>query len=387
MRVIEREGLDALIDRLSDGGWTVVGPTVRGDAIEYGEIGSSADLPEGWTDEQDGGTYRLRRRGDRALFGYAVGPHSWKRLLYPPETRLWSASRTEDGGFEIEADRAPTQRHALVGVRPCELHAIQVQDRVLMGGSHADPGYRSRREAAFVVVVNCGEPSGTCFCASMDTGPAARAGYDLALTEIVGDGASRFTAVAGSERGQALLSELPGRPAAPEDEAAARRVVERARGRMGRDLRTEGLPDLLRESLEHPRWEEVASRCLTCGNCTLVCPTCFCTSIEDLTSLDGLTAERRRRWDSCFVTDFSHIHGGSVRASASSRYRQWLVHKLGTWHEQFGTSGCVGCGRCITWCPVAIDLTEEVAALRRPPPSAPLAGGRRPGNVTPGGEP
>jgi len=389
VHVIDREGLDALIRHLSAEGRTVLGPTVAGGAIALGEVGSARDLPEGWTDEQEGGAYRLRRREDRALFGYAVGPRSWKAWLHPAELRLWRARRT-DRGFELGPDDAPVPRYAFLGVRPCELHAIRIQERVLAGGVHADPGYRARREAAFLVAVNCGEPGGTCFCASMGTGPAADDGYDLVLTEILDPrdpgGPTRFTVLAGSARGEEALGGVPAREASPGEARAARSVVEEAASRMGRSLDAAGLPELLADRLEHPRWEETAERCLACGNCTLVCPTCFCTSVDDTTELTGDAAERWRRWDSCFATDFSHIHGGSVRGSRASRYRQWLTHKLGTWHEQFGTSGCVGCGRCITWCPVGIDLTEEVAALRRSPgPAAGPDGAARP--PTSGGDP
>jgi Fe-S-cluster-containing hydrogenase component 2 len=127
------------------------------------------------------------------------------------------------------------------------------------------------------------------------------------------------------------------------------------------------VPAGLQAALEHPRWDDVARRCLTCGNCTMVCPTCFCTQVTDTTDLTGDHAERWRRWDSCFTLEYSHVHGGSVRTSTRSRYRQWLTHKLSTWHDQFGTTGCVGCGRCIAWCPVGIDLTEEVRALLAAP--------------------
>jgi ferredoxin len=138
---------------------------------------------------------------------------------------------------------------------------------------------------------------------------------------------------------------------------------------MGRALDTSDLKGLLYGNLEHPRWDEVSQRCLTCGNCTLVCPTCFCSTVEDVTDLSGTETERTRRWDSCFSLDHSYIHGGSVRDSGRARYRQWMTHKLATWFDQFGSSGCVGCGRCITWCPVGIDITEEVRAIRASEPA------------------
>jgi ferredoxin len=234
-----------------------------------------------------------------------------------------------------------------------------------MEGAHPDPHYRARREAAFLVAVNCAVPSGTCFCASMGTGPEVANGFDLALTEIVADGERRFVVGVGSETGRAVLTELPHRAATWDETAAAEAVVAGAAENMGRLVPAAAeVPALLRHNLEHPRWDEIAGRCLTCGNCTMVCPTCFCTTVEDVPSLDGSATEHVRRWDSCFTIDFSYLHGGSVRPSARSRYRQWMTHKLSTWWDQFGTSGCVGCGRCITWCPVGIDITEEVAAIR-----------------------
>ena len=133
---------------------------------------------------------------------------------------------------------------------------------------------------------------------------------------------------------------------------------------MGRELDIDDIKGLLYRNYDHPRWDEVAERCLTCGNCTMVCPTCFCTTVEDVTDLDGDHVERHQQWDSCFTVDYSHIHGGAVRGSSRSRYRQWMTHKLATWWDQFDSSGCVGCGRCITWCPVGIDLTEEARAIR-----------------------
>ncbi len=375
--VLERPRLQQLFDALAGQGYRVVGPTVRDGAIVYAELAGAAELPVGWTDEQDAATYRLRRRDDQAVFGYVVGPHSWKRYLHPPDLRLWRARR-EGAGFRVLPEDGAVPRLAFLGVRACELHAIAIQDRVFLHGPHVDPDYRARRENAFLVAVNCGQAGGTCFCASMNTGPAATAGFDLALTEVLGDGRHVFVGEVGTGRGAEVLCGVPCRVAGPDDRRAAARVVARAAGHMGRRLDTAGIKDLLYRNYEHPRWDDVAGRCLACGNCTLVCPTCFCTTVEDVTDLTGDEAERRRKWDSCFTTAFSYIHGGSVRPSTGGRYRQWLTHKLATWIDQFGTSGCVGCGRCITWCPAAIDITEEVRAIRAGEPAAPPPGARVP---------
>jgi sulfhydrogenase subunit beta (sulfur reductase) len=366
-RVIEPGALEALVAALRERGYRVLGPAVSGGAIVYDELESASELPAGWTDVQEPGSYRLERRDDEARFGFAVGPHSWKQFLLPPRLRLWRAQRDGDGGFEVEDEPTEETRFAFLGVRSCELHAIAIQDKVFLGGRVQDRDYSARREGAFFVAVNCFEPGGTCFCDSMGTGPKAESGYDLALTEIL-EGEHRLLVEVGSERGEEVLAELPGREATSTDLEAAGAAVEGARHKMGRQLDATDLHGLLRRNLEHPRWDEVAERCLTCGNCTMVCPTCFCTSVEDESDLAGQTATRTRRWDSCFTIDFSYIHGGSVRTSARSRYRQWMTHKLATWVDQFGTSGCVGCGRCITWCPVGIDITEEVAAIRASEP-------------------
>lgn len=362
-RVIPPDALDRVVEALRQRGYRVLGPVVRDGAIVYDDLECASDLPVGMTDRQEPGSYRLERRADEARFGYAVGPHSWKRFLFPPRVRLWRASAATDGPPSIEEGPVDDTPLALIGVRACELHAIEIQDKVFLGGRVVDRDYAARRSGAFIVAVDCFEPAATCFCTSMGTGPKPRAGYDLVLSELL-EGEHRFLVAAGSDRGADVVAELGGRPLTEADVAAADTAIEGAESRMGRTMESHDLRDLLARNLDHPRWDDVAERCLSCGNCTMVCPTCFCSAVEDETDLSDAEAERWRVWDTCFSVDYSYIHGGSVRPSGRSRYRHWMTHKLGTWHDQFGSSGCVGCGRCIAWCPVGIDITEEVAVIR-----------------------
>ncbi len=357
---------ERVIAHLGGQGFRVVGPRVEDGVLVLEELTAGDSLPTGWHDRAAPGSYRLERRegnGPRARerFGYRVGAQAWKRYLHPPELRLFTAERAAGGGLDLHPEKGPEAPLALIGVRPCDLTAIAVQDRVLMGGRHVDEAYAARRHGAFLVVVECTTPGATCFCASFGSGPGAEGGFDLALTELIDDERHGFVARAGSARGEALLEALGGRPASAPETDGRRRAVDEAAHAMGRRLDVDGARSALAEGAGLPLWNDVAERCLNCANCTLVCPTCFCVTIEDVTDLSGDVAERRRRWDSCFSLDFSYLHGGSVRRSGAARYRQWLTHKLSSWFEQFGEAGCVGCGRCIAWCPVGIDLTQEAA--------------------------
>jgi formate hydrogenlyase subunit 6/NADH:ubiquinone oxidoreductase subunit I len=361
-RLIDAEGLGDLFRALLAEGYRVIGPAVQDGAIVLRELSSAGELPFGWGVRLEPGGYQLRHRDDTAAFGHAAGPQSWKRFLHPPRERLWSATRTGDG-FDLDRADDEPPRYAFLGVRPCDLRAIAIQDRVL-----AQPGsrYAARRARLLIIAVNCTEPGETCFCASMGTGPGTDGG-DLALTELLDERGHRppsFLVNVGSQQGADLLGQVRSEPADDATVQQARSAVAAAADRMGRQMEAGDLRDLMADSHHAARWDDVAARCLTCGNCTMACPTCFCTTVADTTDLTGEHAERWELWDSCFDLDFSYLHGGSTRSSPKSRYRQWLTHKLGTWHDQFGSSGCVGCGRCIVWCPVGIDLTEEVKALR-----------------------
>jgi sulfhydrogenase subunit beta (sulfur reductase) len=363
--VLDRAGLDALVRVLRARGRTVIGPTLRDAAIVLAELASAEELPYGWGVELEAGHYRVVRRADEAAFAHSAGPQSWKNFLLPQRVRQWTADRGPDGEMTVRAERPERPWFAFLGVRPCDLRAIAIQDRILMGGRYRNEAYDARRTGAFLVAVECTEPGATCFCVSMGTGPAAGPGYDLALTEVLDDAGHRFLVRAGTEEGADVLAAVPRHPADPDTRTAARESVSAAADRMGRTMPPVSLQALMASTLDAERWDDVAARCLTCGNCTMACPTCFCTTTEDVTDLTGDHAERWSRWDVCYDLDFSLLQGGPVRASGRSRYRQWLTHKVGTWHDQFGSSGCVGCGRCIVWCPVGIDITEEAHALHQ----------------------
>lgn len=360
---MEVSELAHLIDVLWQAGYRVLGPTVGDGAIVHGEVRTPNDLPVGIRDEQNGGHYRLVQRGDGAFFGHNVGPHSLKRELLPPRERLFSTIRR---GKQVTITNEPlsTEKIAFLGAKACELSAMLTQDRVFLGQNHPDAHYAARRRAMFIVGVSCTQAGGTCFCTSMGTGPRVDAGADLALVEVVSDRGHYFLIEAKTSAGHDVAQKLALAPASVDDIRQAELRIADATTQMGRHLSTNGIKEQLAAAAEHPHWDDVASRCLSCANCTLVCPTCFCNTVEDVTDLEGDHSERWRRWDSCFHEDFSYLHGGSVRHSVKSRYRQWMTHKLSTWIDQFGQSGCVGCGRCITFCPVGIDITAEVLALK-----------------------
>jgi ferredoxin len=398
---VELESLHPLVAALVADGYRVVGPIARNDAIVLAEIDSADALPYGWGVTVEPGIYRLHRRDDSAAFGHVASQQSWKKYLQEAHTRLWAVDRTDGagggsgaaeggtaGGWTITSGRPEAPRYAFVGVRACDLQAIGVQDRVLGG---VDTGYASRREPAFIVAVSCTEPGSTCFCASTGHGPQVGPGYDVALTELIDGSRVRYVADAGTSAGQRLLAGITTRPAGPDLVERARAEVRAAAGRMVRSLPEVDLRVMLAAAREAARWDDVAARCLSCGNCTMACPTCFCTTVEDVTDLAGTHAERWLRWDSCFDVDYSYLLCGPVRISRRGRYRQWCIHKIGTWYDQFGEIGCVGCGRCIVWCPVGIDITEEAHALAAECAAGAGAGAGAPGGATgaaarPGGE-
>lgn len=354
--------LQKLLDSLHDAGYSCVGPQVRDGAIVYDVLQHADQLPWGIREHQNPGSYQLEKIKEHKAFAFANGPQAIKPLLFKPQETVWKVERNQEGKLIFQPHQAEEQPIAIIGARSCDLAAMGIQDKVFIESAHPDPRYKKRREQLLVIAVNCSYSSNNCFCVSAGTGPEVRNPFDILLTEI-DDG---FVIQTGSERGQAIISNLHLPIAKAEQSKKASHNVEQAAAMQTKRIpldNKQGLRDLLFANLNHSRWDDVAQRCLSCGNCTSVCPTCFCHSEVEKPSLDGTSSEHQREWDSCFTAGHSYLSGKVIRDDTHKRYRQWLTHKVGSWFDQFDTSGCVGCGRCVTWCPVGIDITEELAAI------------------------
>ena len=359
VRYLERDRLQDLIRDLQAAGYRCVGPQVRDGAIVYEPLEQADQLPRGYSDQQSPGRYSLQQTGSPRCFSWANGPQAIKPHVFAAEETLWTSRKATDGRLQFSEPEREAEPLAIIGVRACDLAALYLQDKHFLHAERRDPGYLARRQRLLLVAVNCSHPAATCFCASTDDGPRVRYGYDILLSEL-DDG---YLIEGRSRIGLTLLAGLSTREATESQREQVEAELREAAACQTRQLPGRNLKDALFAKLEHPRWEEVAQRCLSCGNCTAVCPTCFCHAEQDRPALDGSHSEHVRQWDSCFTQGHSYIHGITLRAGTAQRYRQWLTHKLGSWHDQYGRSGCVGCGRCISWCPAGIDLTEEAAAI------------------------
>jgi ferredoxin len=345
-----------LISLLIESGYHCIGPQVRDGAIVFDTLTSIEQLPLGITEHQSPGSYSLAKSGEPYYFNWNTGPQAIKPLVFSPYETLWSSEKKADGELSFSATGPADSKIAIIGIRACDIAALYLMDKHFLHDHAKDPYYLTRRQNMFLVAINCTRSAETCFCVSTDDGPQAQYGYDLALTELE----RGYTIESLSDHGQQVLQQLDTQTASQEQQDAARQAIENAASQQQRALPSRNLKEMLFDNLEHPQWEEIAKRCLSCGNCTAVCPTCFCHAEIETPSLDGKQSEHIRQWDSCFTAEHSYIHGITIRSQTSQRYRQWLTHKLGSWHDQYGRSGCVGCGRCISWCPVGIDITEEI---------------------------
>jgi len=359
---LKRESFQDLINSLKSDGYKTVGPKVKDSSIVYGEVHTITDFPLGVQDEQSPGRYKLIKTDNGRWFSWANGPQNLKPILFAPREHLWKATRKEKNKIEFTQVTPESEHIAVIGVRACDLAALELQDKHFLQMEYQDPYYKAHRENIFVIAVSCTHSAKTCFCVSTGDGPEVKTGFDLSLVELD----NGFIITSGSERGKKILDRLDLHTAAEQqllNVLNARQQIENAAKKQKRTLPGRNLRNSLFEQLDHPQWQKIAERCLACGNCTSVCPTCFCHSEHEETTLDSKEISHYRQWSSCFTQEHSYMHGVVIRAETKMQYRQWLTHKLGSWHDQYGRSGCVGCGRCITWCPAGIDITEEAHAI------------------------
>lgn len=354
--------INNLLSCLQEKGYSCLGPQVKNGAIVFDELQNADQLPWGIQDVQEPGKYRLQQTDLKEAFAWANGPQAIKPLLFKPKESLWQVERDDQGKLSFKEIKPEIKPIALIGARSCDLAGMAVQDKTFIQDKYQDQRYQKQRENLLIIAVNCGYSGGNCFCVSTNTGPKATSGFDLALTEVT-DG---FVVEIGSKKGEDIINQLSYDKASNENNQQAQSNIDRASNMQTKKMpknNSRELRDILINNLDHDRWDDVASRCLSCGNCTLVCPTCFCHHETETPTLDGDASIHEREWDSCFTAGHSYIHNKVIRDDTKKRYKQWLTHKLGTWWDQFDTSGCIGCGRCITWCPVGIDITEEMAAI------------------------
>ena len=306
-----------------------------------------SEIPRGIEDIQKPGMYKLVR-GEF----FRHGPDSPKKFLFPPRLLLFRVSKD----WTIEIPEVEEKLIAFFGIKPCDLAAIKAMDEVQ--GELGDPYYRLIRKNLLIIVENCIEPGETCFCSTMETGPIAGSGFDIAYTRVE----DFIVFSADSEIGVNLLKELNLRPLDSEKSTKYAKAIKRAIDKAKANFSIEGLPEKLELSLNSPAYKEITEKCLGCANCNMVCPTCFCFDVVDVPNLNG-TVERIRVWDGCFSYSYAMVAGGHFRPDLWARYRHWLLHKFSYWLKQFGRFGCVGCGRCITWCPVGIDVRESIIKI------------------------
>lgn len=333
MALLPKEDLGRLMDKLT-AAFVVIGPVRKQNEFVFDRIEKAAQL----------------------ALDYHTTILPPKKVLHQPFETLFSFK--EDQGI-IDVDH-PDHKQILFGVHPCDVHAIAILDQAY-SHDYEDPYYMAKRENTLLVALNCTGPGENCFCSSLGTGPDLKEGYDLLLTDL-GD---QYLVEVGSPEG-AQIVELAGLPAAPRVTAVEKekRLAE-ARKKFHKRMLVRDLRELLEENFRHPIWEELIEECLACGSCTMVCPTCFCYNVVDKIDLSLKSGKRQREWDSCMLLEYAQVAlDHNFRKDRDARIKQRIYHKLVYYEPQFGTLGCVGCGRCIHTCVKKIDITKIIAGIR-----------------------
>lgn len=262
-------------------------------------------------------------------------------------------------GLKIVPIEEDDKEQVLFAVRPCDVRSFELLDKVFMDDP-VDSLYNKRREKTTVVALGCKEPDQTCFCTAFGLEPGAAPGADLLLTDV-GDG---FVVEGQSKKGERLLDRIGGlmSEASPEDVNKANNQKSKAASSQKHGLSVEGICEALDGKFEDPVWEKFYHRCLGCGICTYLCPTCHCFDVQDFSR--GFEGHRFRCWDSCMFGDFTLMASGeNPRPTQKERVRNRFLHKLNYFPRNFGDYACVGCGRCVRKCPVNLDIMQVIKEI------------------------
>lgn len=355
---LDRAELSSLFAQLERLGYSIYGPQARDGAIVFDQLQKVDQLPQGWQDIQKPGSYQLEQTESPRYFHWANGPQAIKPLLFSSREVMWQARKQDDGSIEFVIPEHQIEKVAVIGAKACDVAALKLQDQHFLQGEFVDPGYKAKRQGLFIVAVNCSRAASTCFCASTGDGPSCESGFDLCLTELE----EGFLIEVGSDYGEKVIQVLNLQTATAAQLQKAEYQKADVIESQGRQLRPIAI-NQLQSQRSHPQWDDIAERCLACGNCTMVCPTCFCHRHHEEPVLDGKSSEHVREWDSCFGESHGELAGFQVRKTVKQRYQQWMIHKLDTWQEQYERSGCTGCGRCMSWCPAEIDFVKEANTI------------------------
>lgn len=282
-----------------------------------------------------------------------------KKFLTPPVETLLKFKRSENKAEPV-FDTTPL---VLFGLHPCDIKAIKHLDQAFTENNNYDRHYLSKREKTIIVGLEC-HPYDYCFCSSVGS-TFAKDGFDIMLTPA-GDS---YYAEVGTQKGEEILKKISAKSASESDSKKAeafRAEKEKKIVRKFNKVNATTVKDLMQKSWDHKHWKELEERCLACGSCNLVCPTCFCFDVQDDVSLNLNDGERKRLWDGCMLVDFAKVGSGeNFREHRSQRIRHRINRKLNYLHDRFNSPTCVGCGRCVRACTVKIDPVEIVNELSK----------------------
>ena len=328
------EGLQKLLDFFVKRGFTVYGPVIKGKSWVFSEIHSISEV-------------------DLNYIRSILPP---KKLLLPPKSSIFSFKL--DDSFEV-FESCDFKNVVLFGVHPCDLKAIERLD-AFFSLYPEDVCYKARRQGLFIVGLTCNVVDEHCFCSSLGIDPEASTGFDILITQI----GESFLVESGSLKGLNILRELNFPEAKSEHLEAKMRHIEDLKSRFTKKADFKELDKIAKSKLDHKVWLETAEKCLSCGNCSMVCPVCYCFDVYDSLDLTLKEGARVMELDSCQLLEYAEVAlGGNFRRDRYQRLRHWMLCKFGAAGGSTYTS-CVGCGRCLVYCPTSIDLTEVARVLK-----------------------